>query len=190
MQNAVVRQMAILEPIHDHAQTLPVRNPARCPCIARPVLPRIGACGAAPVILCWHGLVHGIVHAVGAVVFLGGVLAACGKRLNRVEKQHLEPGMDHWNHQDTNAQACVVGRGVCGVQRVEKALAARLDALVVLESLRRQEGIINASYQQLLAKELSGAMRNADVVRMNRVREEVDQVPPVPCTPVLFTWTG
>ena len=35
MQNAVVRQMAILEPIHDHAQTLPVRNPARCPCIAR-----------------------------------------------------------------------------------------------------------------------------------------------------------
>ena len=28
MQNAVVRQMAILEPIHDHAQTLPVRPSA------------------------------------------------------------------------------------------------------------------------------------------------------------------
>jgi hypothetical protein len=62
------------------------------------------------------------------------------------------------------------------LQRVEKALAARLDALVVLESLRRQEGVINASYQQLLAKELGGVMGNADVLRMNRVREEVDQV--------------
>lgn len=62
------------------------------------------------------------------------------------------------------------------LQRVEKALAARLDALVVLESLRRQEGVINASYQQLLAKEVSGTMRNSDVTRMNRVREEVDQV--------------
>jgi type VI protein secretion system component VasK len=62
------------------------------------------------------------------------------------------------------------------MQRVEKALAARLDTLVVLESLRRQEGIINASFQELLAKELSGTMRNADVHRMNRIRSEVDQV--------------
>ena len=62
------------------------------------------------------------------------------------------------------------------VQRVEKALAARVDALVVLESLRRQEGVINASFQQLHAKEVSGSMRNSDVTRMNRIRAEVDQV--------------
>lgn len=62
------------------------------------------------------------------------------------------------------------------LQRVEKALAARLNALVVLESLKRQEGIINASYNQLLAKERSGAMSNADVRRMNRVRAETDQI--------------
>lgn len=62
------------------------------------------------------------------------------------------------------------------MQRVEKALAARVDALVVLESLRRQESVINASYQQLHAKEVSGSMRNSDVTRMNRIRSEVDQV--------------
>lgn len=62
------------------------------------------------------------------------------------------------------------------MQRVEKALAARLNALVVLESLKRQEGIINATYQQLSAKERSGAMSNSDVRRMNRVRSETDQV--------------
>jgi hypothetical protein len=62
------------------------------------------------------------------------------------------------------------------VQRVEKALDARLDALVVLETLKRQEGIITASYQMLLAKERAGNMTNSDVRRMNRVRSEVDQV--------------
>lgn len=62
------------------------------------------------------------------------------------------------------------------MQRVEKALAARLNALVVLESLKRQESIINATYNQLLGKERSGAMSNTDVRRMNRVRSETDQI--------------
>jgi hypothetical protein len=62
------------------------------------------------------------------------------------------------------------------MQRVEKAMAARIDALVVLESLKQQEAVINAAYSQLHAKEVSGTMTNADVRRMNRARAEVDQV--------------
>lgn len=62
------------------------------------------------------------------------------------------------------------------VQRVQKALAARIDALVVLESLRRQEAVIGAAFNELRAKELSGPMSNADVRKMNRARAEVDQV--------------
>ena len=61
-------------------------------------------------------------------------------------------------------------------QRVEKALATRVDALVVLESLKRQEGTISALYSQLHAKERAGGMTNADVRRMNRARSEIDQV--------------
>ena len=63
-----------------------------------------------------------------------------------------------------------------GLQRVEKALAARVDALVVLESLKRQQAVISALYSQLQAKERTGSMTNTDVRRMNRARSEVDQV--------------
>lgn len=62
------------------------------------------------------------------------------------------------------------------VQRVEKALAARIDALVVLASLKRQRGIIAAAYTEMLAKERTGSMSDSDVRRMNRVRSETDQV--------------
>lgn len=62
------------------------------------------------------------------------------------------------------------------VQRVGKALDARIDALVVLEALKRQQAVIEAQFKALHAKEAAGSMSNAEVRRMNRARAETDQV--------------
>lgn len=138
MKKALMHQMAVLEPLNDHAYTLPVRPAASTP---------------------RRHLMFFLHHRTRRTACLPTlhVAFACPfpTRASPVEAEGFK-----W----------------LAVQRVEKALAARVDALVVLESLRRQEGVINASYQQLHAKEVSGSMRNSDVTRMNRIRSEVDQV--------------